>query len=318
VTPPRTRAALTQHRAEVELSHTLVAIRTDLDLSLAPEQLAIGTPRRDELAALYRRLGFASLAAELAQPAAATAASEGAREIPLVEARSALAVQGPVAVAWSGDELAIASTAGPVVARGTPQELAGAVAPHLETLWCHDAKALLARLHEAGVAPVGVPNDTLLAGYLLAPGEPVDLATLSTRHGLAAPSPGVAGEATAAAALAPLLAERLARRARARYAELERPLVPVLGRWSGAASASISTPSPISAGDSARRSSSSSARSTPRPAGRSTSTRRRSSPRCCSCGAACRWCAAPPRPRRRRPTPTCSPNWRPRGSACPP
>jgi DNA polymerase-1 len=231
VTPPRTRSALTEHRAEVELSRTLVAIRTDLDLDLAPEALTIGAPRRDELAGLYRRLGFTSLLAEVApEPEPTVVAAEvSAREVPLAEARDALAGTGPVAVAWSGEELAIAGPAGAVVTRAAPQDLAAALATHLDNLWCHDAKALLARLRDAGISPAEVPHDSLRAGYLLAPGEPVDLASLATRHGLAAPTAGAAGEATTAAALAPLLAERLAREGLERvYAELERPLVPVL------------------------------------------------------------------------------------------
>ncbi len=44
-------------------------------------------------------------------------------------------------------------------------------------MWCHDAKALLARLRDAGVDSVRQwRDDALLAGYLLAPGENVELA----------------------------------------------------------------------------------------------------------------------------------------------
>jgi DNA polymerase-1 len=231
VTPLRSRAALTEHRGEVELSRTLVAIRTDLDLDIAPEALTIGAPRRDELAGLYRRLGFTSLVAELApdpEPTVVTA-DVSAREVPLAAARDALAGIGPLAVAWSGEELAIAGPAGVVITRAEPGELAAALAPRLETLWCHDGKALLARLRDAGTPPLPPPHDTLLAGYLLAPGEPCDLAPLSTRYGLAPPTPGAAGEARAAAALVPLLGQRLAAEGLERvYAEIERPLVPVL------------------------------------------------------------------------------------------
>ena len=231
VTPPRTRSALTEHRAEVELSRTLVAIRTDLDLDLAPEALTIGTPRRDELAGLYRRLGFTSLLAEVApEPEPTVVAAEvSAREVPLAEARDALAGGGLVAVAWSGEELAIAGPAGAVITRAAQEDLAAALARRLDNLWCHDAKALLTRLRDAGIAPAEVPHDSLLAGYLLAPGDPSDLAALSTRHSLASPAPGLVGEAQAVAALAPLLAERLTAEGLERvYAELERPLVPVL------------------------------------------------------------------------------------------
>ena len=234
VTPPRSRAALTAHRAEVELSRTLVAIRTDLDLEFAPEALAIGTPQRDELIALYGRLGFTSLVAELgseaAAPTPATVVTEVAADtVPLAAARDALAGPGPVAVAWQGEELAVAGPAGVLVTRGDAAALAAALAPGFASLWCHDGKALLARLRDAGAAPSAPPDDTLLAGYLLAPGDPCDLGALAARHGVPPPAPGPAGEAQAAAALAPVLERKLAAEGLERvYAELERPLVPVL------------------------------------------------------------------------------------------
>jgi len=116
-----------------------------------------------------------------------------------------------------------------VVTCDEPAALAAALAPHLGTLWCHDGKALFARLRDAGAGPPAPPHDTLLAGYLLAPGDPCDLGALAARHGVPAPATGPVGEAHAVAALAPVLERKLAAEGLERvYAELERPLVPVL------------------------------------------------------------------------------------------
>jgi len=97
VTPPRAQRALAEHRGEVELSRELVRIRTDLDLPVDPPALARRPADGSALAALYRRLGFASLLAELegslpAAPPAQAAASR--RQASLEELGRALAGGG--------------------------------------------------------------------------------------------------------------------------------------------------------------------------------------------------------------------------------
>jgi len=228
VTPPRARKALTEHRHEVELSRELVRIRTDLKLREKIESLARRPARTQELAEFYRRVGFASLLAEI-EPKAEAPSAAPAREATLDQVEPLLRREG-TAVALAEGRLAVA-TAKDAVAVVAPQDkLARAVAPHLGTLWCHDAKALLAALRDAGAKPAAVPRDAMLAGYLLAPGEATDLAALCQRFAVTPPVGDTPDErARALAALAPILATRLKKEGLEEvFATLELPLVPVL------------------------------------------------------------------------------------------
>jgi DNA polymerase-1 len=134
------------------------------------------------------------------------------------------------AVALTESRLAVATVKEVVAVAADPAALARAVTPHLEKLWCHDAKALLAALRDAGQKPAAVPRDTMLAGYLLAPGESVELGALSGRLGVPPPAGEAPDErARAVAALAPLLAKRLKKEGLEEvFTTLELPLVPVL------------------------------------------------------------------------------------------
>ena len=230
VTPPRARKALAEHRDEVDLSRQLVKIRTDVTLAETLGALERRAPDEQRLAELYRRLGFASLLAELApQPAAGAAPETPARTVRPAEA-GALARAAGAAVALERGRLAVAIGADVVVAAAPDKELAEAIAPHLGEVWCHDAKRLLTALRDAGVAPAAVPRDTMLAGYLLAPGEATDLASVCARLHVAPPATDSAEEtARAVAAAAPLLSKRLAEEKLDAVLEtLELPLVPVL------------------------------------------------------------------------------------------
>jgi DNA polymerase-1 len=230
VTPPRTRAALEAHRADVELSRELVRIRIDLELGVEPADLLPRPARRAELAALYRRLGFTSLLNDLgeAQPASPPATAEhlGPEGLaPVLESGTG------AAIALAGEHLAVCAGDRCVLSTAAAAELAAVLAPRLGTLWCHDAKAVLAALRDAGVEPDGTPDDTMLAAYLLSPGEPVDLAHVCARAGLAGPSPAedLAAQAAAVARVAPVLRDRLAAEGLERvYREIEHPLVAVL------------------------------------------------------------------------------------------
>ncbi len=228
VTPPRARKALTEHRHEVELSRELVHIRTDLKIHAKLEALARGRVNAGALAEFYRRVGFTSLLAEIESEGRAPPPPASREVAP--EAVSSLLGRPGVAIAIAGDRLAVA-TGKEVVAVAAPvTELARIVAPHLENLWCHDAKALLAVIRDAGEEPHGVPRDAMLAGYLLAPGEGTDLAGLCSRFGVAPPASDAPEErARAVAALAPVLATRLKKDDLEEvFTTLELPLVPVL------------------------------------------------------------------------------------------
>ncbi|HPC84412.1 MAG TPA: DNA polymerase I [Thermoanaerobaculaceae bacterium] len=233
VRPPRLAALLAAHRDEVELSRRLVAIRTDLDPGASLDELAMKPPDREGLAALYRRLGFASLLAEVERgsPAAvAAAAAPPVREAAAEAVAAALASSRMPGVAWVGDELAVAHPEEVLVCRGPASHLAGTLAPRLAGGWCHDAKALLARLRDAGAAPPALPTDAMLAGYLLEPGAPVDPGALARRFDIPPPASGTAVDlALTIARLAAPLAAALAREGLERVlTEIEMPLVPVL------------------------------------------------------------------------------------------
>ncbi len=231
VKPSRLRTLLSEHRDEVELSRALVRIETDLALPLTLADLEGSPPNRPELAELYRRIGFTSLLAELeaASPSAPPAVAPPS-EIAVAEIGERLALGG-AAVALAGDSLALASEDSAFVTTAPPEELAAALAPHLARVWCHDAKALLAKLRDSGSQPQGIADDAMLAGYLLAPGEPVDLPTLCRRYDLPPPSDpeAPAEQARAVATLVRPLSDRLAGEGLGRvYREIELPLVAVL------------------------------------------------------------------------------------------
>ncbi len=232
VTPPRQRALLGEHRAEVELSRTLVAIRIDLDLPLSPADLSVGEPDRVPLATFYRQLGFSSLLAELGDgdPPAPVTAAATATEVALEQAVAALESAARPAIALENDRLAIGDGGRTCVVRDDPRRLAEAFLPHLGRCWCHNAKALIAALRSLDAAAASPPNDTMLAGYLLAPGESVELAALCTRHAVAPPAGSELDQiAAAVAGLARVLPERLdAEQLTPVYETLEKPLVPVL------------------------------------------------------------------------------------------
>jgi DNA polymerase-1 len=228
VVPPRARKALEEHRDEVELSRELVRIRTDLKLSEKLDGLARRPARTEELAEFYRRVGFTSLLAEL-EPKPAVPLAVAVREATLQDLEPLLRRDG-TAVALAGSRLAVATAKEVVAVAIDPAAVARAVTPHLEKLWCHDAKSLLAALRDAGGKPAAVPRDTMLAGYLLAPGESVELSALTGRFGVPPPAAEVPDErARAVAALAPLLGKRLKKEGLEEvFTTLELPLVPVL------------------------------------------------------------------------------------------
>jgi DNA polymerase I len=230
VTPSRLATLLETHRAEVELSRQLVAVRFDIEVAPDLGELLIRPPHRETLADLYRRLGFTSLLAELEGPAPAAVPPTAPREVSRDEALSALGAGQVTAAAWDGEELALARPDEVLVWRGDAPEVTHALVPYLGDLWCHDAKALLGRLRDAGAEAGGVPRDTMLAGYLLAPGETVELVALARRYQVVPPADaGVAEAARVVQELASGLDASLHREGLdGVFADIELPLVPVL------------------------------------------------------------------------------------------
>jgi DNA polymerase-1 len=228
VTPPRAHKALAEHRSEVELSRELIRIRTDLKLREELDALTRQPARTGELADFYRRVGFASLLAEV-EPTGDVPSAPPPRTASIGDIEPLLR-RGGAAVALAPDLLAIASAKEVVAVAAPAATLANAVAPHLEKLWCHDAKALLAAIRDAGCAPQGVPRDTMLAGYLLSPGESVELAALCRRLAVEPPADDSPGErARAVAALAPIMTKHIKKEGLDEvFTTLELPLVPVL------------------------------------------------------------------------------------------
>lgn len=230
VTPPRLATLLETHRAEVELSRQLVAVRTDIEVAPDLGELLIRRPDQEALAALYRRLGFTSLLAELGGPAPPVMPTVASRQVGHQEALAALGSGRVAALAWNGEELALALPDEVLVWRGDTHDVARALVPHLGETWCHDAKTLLGRLRGAGAETGEVPRDTMLAGYLLAPGEAVELAALARRYQVAPPADTAVTEvARTVRELAPGLDATLRRDGLDKvFADIEMPLVPVL------------------------------------------------------------------------------------------
>jgi DNA polymerase-1 len=228
VSPPRIQKALAENRELVELSRNLVVIRRDLPLPFPLAELARKPPAREELAALYRKLGFASLLAEMGEPAAkAEPVALAPRGLGELARKLAENVSGALAVASEGVCLGVA---GEGYAVGEPREVLEALGERFAACWCYDAKRCWAWLRDRGLVPPSLCQDALLAGYVLAPGENLELAALCQRYGVASPALATPqGEVEALLALAPKLAAAMAQEQVERvYREIELPLVPVL------------------------------------------------------------------------------------------
>jgi len=177
----RLAALLAEHRANVDLAHKLVRIRTDVPLDITCEQLT--WPGMDEkaVAALLRELEFTSLLEELTPAQASLPIGSGeetwltretvARVREQLEASERLAfhlvedtsgarlkLRGNEKIFVAGRDLI--GELGPTLARPAPPKA------------CHDLKTHIRRLSAYGVALAGVDFDTMLAGFLVNPGRP--------------------------------------------------------------------------------------------------------------------------------------------------
>lgn len=228
VTPPRVQKALAENRELVELSRTLVELKKDVPLPFSFEQLARRPPQA-ALAEFYRSLGFASLLSELG-PAAGAPVPAGAElpSLPWDELAAFLPSSAFLACRWVDGQLAVGCAQG--FAAAPAGKAWATLAPRFENLWCYDAKALLSGLRDVGVAVEKPCHDAMLAGYVLAPGEAVELSALCSRFRVPAPALAtVEGELAALLALAPRLRQELEAEGLLEvYEKLELPLVPVL------------------------------------------------------------------------------------------
>lgn len=228
VTPPKAQKALAENRELVELSRTLVELKRDVALPFALEQLA-RRPPLPELAEFYRSLGFASLLSELGPaPSPPPVSPAELPALPWGELLPSLEKADLLACRLVDGQLAIACAQG--FASASAEKALAALGPRFFAAWCYDAKALLSGLRDAGVAVESSCQDAMLAAYVLAPGEAVELSALCTRYRVPAPPLATPeGELSALLALAPKLRQALEAEGVVEvYEKLELPLVPVL------------------------------------------------------------------------------------------
>jgi DNA polymerase-1 len=255
--------SLRAHKDDALMSRRLVEIPVDLPVPFDPTALRRCEPDFGRLKELFVRLEFHSLAAEI-HGDAAVAPELTSERLAAGQPFPRLAGSAGVALLTSGDRALLAVRAGDrtfiaeedtsaIAARW--RELEGSAG----TFAIGDAKPLDAMLARAGLAVRGDVFDVGLAQYVLAPGvasaelEPMAFQRLGQRlmpdkeagiSGVALPEAyeianadrWLAERASAAAALAPLLAAELAARPilDRLYREIERPLTPVLARMEGA------------------------------------------------------------------------------------
>ncbi|HTR03339.1 MAG TPA: DNA polymerase I [Thermoanaerobaculia bacterium] len=251
--------SLRGHREDALLSRRLVDIPIDLPVPFDPDALRRSEPDYGRLKDLFVRLEFHSLAAEIqgdsaVAPEISSERLAAGQPFPQPAARAGVAL-----LARSGDALLAVSAGGrtriaedgvaAVAARWKALEKGGG------SFAMGDAKPLEALVARAGATVSADVFDVCLAQYVLAPGvasaelEPMAFQRLGQRlladkeagvTGCALPGPyeiqnvdrWLAERATAAEALAPVLAAELAARPALDklYREIERPLTPVLAR----------------------------------------------------------------------------------------
>ncbi|HTY40743.1 MAG TPA: DNA polymerase I [Thermoanaerobaculia bacterium] len=251
--------SLREHREDALLSRRLVDIPVDLPVPFEPDALRRSEPDYGRLKDLFVRLEFHSLAAEI-QGDSAVAPEISSERLAAGQPFPGTAGRAGVALLWRGGDALLAVSGGGRTR--IAEESAAAIAARWKALEAGggsfamgDAKPLDALLARAGATVSADVFDVCLAQYVLAPGvasaelEPMAFQRLGQRL-LADKEAGVtacalpgsyeiqnvdrwlAERASAAEALAPLLAAELATRPALDrlYREIERPLTPVLAR----------------------------------------------------------------------------------------
>ncbi len=207
----RAREALTEHRDDVLLSRELVTIKRDLPVELDLDALRVAEPDREALKDVFVKLEFHSMVRQIATPEPETEALEGAyatvdgaagvKEVAKAARaadRIAVSVLGTTDDAMRAEVvgLAVATAAGRASylplrhVRPGELDLGGdvelnlppldteAMAPLVEVLEDadvekvgHDLKRHMLLLRRAGVTLRGGSFDTMIASYLLDPGQ---------------------------------------------------------------------------------------------------------------------------------------------------
>jgi DNA polymerase-1 len=272
--PPRLRAGIQTAADQLSLNKDLARLEIDLDLPLDPNDCVMGEWDPDAVRRLFNSLEFRSLLERLEEIGVTKPQVEAAElELELAADRdlqTLLAGDGPRGAALvSEGTRAVGLAVSPGGGQAAYLPLDGALpeaarawlADPGRPKWVHDAKELQAAARRLGVVVDGVTFDTLLAGYLLEPGEAgyplseltrrflgTDLMTLEAGEGddggqaqlaiggtEAEAWRGAAMEAAAVALLVPVLLDRVEREGvRSLLEDVELPLAAVLARMQAA------------------------------------------------------------------------------------
>ncbi len=258
----RIRSAIEEAGPTLVRNKDIARLVTDLELDIRPEDCVMGEWDEDAVRRLFNSLEFRTLLERLEDVAAKPAverASLDVRKGTVDDLERALSPEGPKAVSPSLDEgirgLGLSAGGGQAVFAPfdrLPQSVAAWLRDREAPKWVHDGKDFEAALLAAGDELRGVTFDTLLAGYLLDPGEAAyPLEALCQRYlGLdvlgeiegsqegqlfADPTPRVAGAAAAVGLLAPVMQEKVDRAGLGDLLnDVEMPLSGVLARMQAA------------------------------------------------------------------------------------
>ena len=245
---------------QLTLNKDLARLKTDVELSVNPEDCVMGDWDMEAVRRLFTSLEFRTLFERLedvgrsAKPAIDVAELD-LRETTPQEVGELLRADGPTAIRFDGDARDVhgiaVSVGGGQAAYAEVKDLspvAEALADRSSRTWAHGAKDLETAVLEAGGTLGGISFDTLLAGYLLDPATAnYPLSELCERYLgsnllasveqevegqlFGATWRAVAAEAAAIALLAPVMQERIDRaNLRALLEDVEMLLSSVLAR----------------------------------------------------------------------------------------
>jgi DNA polymerase-1 len=273
--PPKLRAGIEAAADQLAVNKDLARLETDLDLPLDLDDCVMGEWDPDAVRRLFNSLEFRSLLERLEEVGvtkphveAAQLELEQAGDDDLKTLLSGEAPRGTALVCEATRVVGLAVSPGggqaayvPIDGR-LPKLAKDWLADPARPKWVHDAKELRAAALRLGMDVEGVAFDTLLAGYLLEPGEAAyPLSELTRRYlgaDLLSPEPaqggekgqaqlaiegteeaeawrGSATEAAAVALLAPVMQDRVERAGvRRLLEEVELPLASVLARMQAA------------------------------------------------------------------------------------
>ena len=179
---PRVKAGIEEAGENLVRNKDVARLETDLDLAVKIEDCVIGAWDPDDVRRLFTSLEFRTLLERLEEldvgggPAASETIELDLSEGSTKDLRKALAGADPRAVRARVDGEVSGLAVSPGEGRATFAEVKGGEAGELlgapePPKWVHDAKDLEAAVLKGGGRVEGVVFDTLLAAYLLEPGE---------------------------------------------------------------------------------------------------------------------------------------------------